>query len=82
MTMKIPRLLLTIYLRHSYRMEGVGLAVGLPVEVLLIMTSLKLPRWPKLTVVHRLTMMVTSITYRSIMLVVASAERAPVARGM
>ena len=76
--MKIPRLLLTIYLKHSYRMEGEVLAVGLLVEVL-IMTSLKLLKWPKLTVVHHLTM-VTSITYRS-MTLVASAERAPVARG-
>ena len=67
--MKILRLLPTTYLKHRYRMEEELLAVA---EVQR-MTSLKLPKWPKLTVVHPL-MMVTSIIYRS-MTLAASAER-------
>ena len=75
--MKHPRLLLIIFLKYLNRMEGELLAVEL--MVVLIMTLLKLQKWPKLTVVHH-QMMQTLITYRSIKLVLP-VEKAQVARG-
>ena len=66
-----------IYRKHHNRMGGELLAVEMEGD--LIMTSLKLQKWPKLTVVHH-QMMQTLITYRSIMLVLP-VEKAQVARG-
>ena len=77
MTMKILRLLHMIYPKHHNRMEGESQAVEL--VVVSIMTSLKLRKWPKPTVVHH-QMIQTSITYKWITLVLL-VERAPVARG-
>ena len=75
--MKHPRLLLIIFLKYLNLMEGDLLGVEL--VVVLIMTLLKLQKWPKLTVVHH-QMMQTLTTYRSIMLVLL-VEKAQVARG-
>lgn len=65
-----------IYRKHHNRMGGELLVV----EVVgnLIMTLLKLQKWPKLTIAHHLKMQ-TLIIYKSITLVLP-AERVLVAR--
>ena len=66
-----------IYRKHHNRMGEELLAVEMEGD--LIMTSLKLQKWHKLTIAHRLKMQ-TLIIYKSITLVLP-VERAPVARG-
>ena len=65
-----------IYRKHHNRMGGELLAVEMEGD--LIMTSLKLLKWHKLTIAHRLKMQ-TLIIYKSITLVLP-AERVLEAR--